>query len=762
MNLRVLVISTNQWPVGARISLSLAKVGFSVAAISPASSVIRAIRGDLVHYDFYSWSASRSILRAIRDWSPVLLICSDDRAVEELHRLYFHYRYSTDKANRALVELIVTSLGHPSSYEIARDKSKFLSFAQSDGLRCPKTTVLALDHFPDHELDAGPYPALLKVDRSFGGRGVRIAHDKNGARSAFWELQFPPNHSSLLKRLYARLIAALPSRWIPLPGRTVSLQQRVVGRPSNRALVCLKGKVLAGISVEAIETLSLFGPATVVRVIDNAEMSSTAEAIVKRLNLSGFVGFDFILDEAEQAWLIEMNPRVTPTSHLCAGDQDLSTALWNQLTGSASKSVASPVNHEAVALFPQELERSPHSPHLANVYHDVPSDQPEFVQACHRAALRSHAFERVLDRVRGIFAPADEPSQPPFIRTSLVNTAEKVNEGVASMIDLSIIIVSYNTRVMTLECLRSTRAETRDVPFEIIVVDNNSEDGSAAAIEAEFPDVRLVALKENIGFARANILAAKEARGQRILLLNPDTVVLDRAIDRLMAFANEMPTCRIWGGRTLNEDRSLNPSSCWHRMTLWSLACNAFGLSHLMPNSSYFNPEAYGGWDRNSVRNVDIVSGCFFLIDGELWNRLGGFDPAFFMYGEEADLCLRARRLGARPIVSPSATIVHYGGASTSSTLRQRVLLLKGKATLMNRHWGPVSRRVGRVLFLLFPLTRWGLYKLASRITGRDHLSAISAEWKAIWQRRLEWIDGYAVPGNYGWSLNLNRPELDR
>jgi hypothetical protein len=293
------------------------------------------------------------------------------------------------------------------------------------------------------------------------------------------------------------------------------------------------------------------------------------------------------------------------------------------------------------------------------------------------------------------------------------------------------------------------------------VIDNSSDDGSAAAIQADFPDVRLVALKENIGFARANILAIKEARGRKVLLLNPDTVVLDRAIDRLVAFAKEKPSCQIWGGRTLNGDRTLNPSSCWRRMTLWSLACSAFGLSHLIPNSSLFNPEAYGGWDRGSVRNVDIVSGCFFLIDRELWNRLGGFDPAFFMYGEEADLCFRARKLGARPVVSPVATIVHYGGASTTSTLKQRLLLLKGKATLMNRHWSPISRRFGRVLFMLFPLIRWGSYHLASRITRRDGLSSASDEWRAIFRRRHEWIDGYASLLKHRTPLNLNSPELD-
>jgi GT2 family glycosyltransferase len=742
-----MVIATNQWPMAARISLSLANVGFRVGVVSPPRSAIRKITGVDAHYDFHSWSASRSIVRAIKDWSPVLLICSDDRAVEELHQLYFYYRDSNNKSGQTLVDLIETSLGAPTSFEIARDKSKFLSFAHSVGVRCPKTTVLPLDHFPERELAAGSFPAILKMDRSFGGRGVRIAYDKHNARSAFWELQFPPSHSSTLKRLYARVIATLPSRWVPLPGRTVSLQQRIIGRPSNRALVCLEGTVLAGISVEAIETLSLFGPATVVRVIDNPEMTATAETLVKHLNLSGFVGFDFILDAAEQAWVIEMNPRVTPTSHLCAGEVDLSAALWKRLTGRVPELAASPNKHELVALFPQELKRSPHSPHLAKAYHDVPRDQPEFVQVCLRSALRSHSFERGLDRLRIALAPrlnkasGDElHSAPPPVST----TTSNIDNGATDMIDLSIIIISFNTRDMTLECLRSIRAETKDVSFEIIVVDNNSKDDSAAAIETEFPEIRLMALKENIGFARANIFAVKEARGRKVLLLNPDTVVLDRAIDRLVAFADEAPSCRIWGGRTLNKDRSLNPSSCWRRMTLWSLACHAFSLSHFFPHSALFNPEAYGGWDRSSVRNVDIVSGCFFLIDRDLWDELDGFDPAFFMYGEEADLCLRARQLGARPTVTPSATIVHYGGASTISTLEQRLLLLKGKATLMNQHWQPISRRLGRVLFLLSALIRWGSYRLASLLIGRPGLSSAAAEWRAVWQRREEWINGYA------------------
>jgi GT2 family glycosyltransferase len=311
------------------------------------------------------------------------------------------------------------------------------------------------------------------------------------------------------------------------------------------------------------------------------------------------------------------------------------------------------------------------------------------------------------------------------------------------MIDLSIIVVSYNTRVLTLECLRSVQKETRDINFELIVVDNDSPDGSAAAIKAEFPDINLIALKENVGFAPANILAAKVARGRRFLLLNPDTVILDRAIDHLVAFANENPSCGIWGGRTLFSDRSLNPCSCWRNMTLWSLTCFTFGLSYLAPNSPIFNSEAYGGWNRNSVRYVDIVTGCLFLIDQDLWDKLEGFDPSFFMYGEEADLCHRAQKLGARPIVTPRATIIHYGGASTVSTVKQQLLLLRAKTTLLNRHWRPASRQLGRALFLVGIIIRCSAYRLASLVVSRPDLKATAVKWRMMWQRRGEWIDGY-------------------
>lgn len=308
--------------------------------------------------------------------------------------------------------------------------------------------------------------------------------------------------------------------------------------------------------------------------------------------------------------------------------------------------------------------------------------------------------------------------------------------------EVSILIVSYNTRELTLAAITSVARETR-AAHEIIVVDNASSDGSADAIAGHPAKPRLIALDENIGFGRANNLAAHHARAELILLLNPDTVVLYRAIDRLLEFAHTEPHAGIWGGRTLFADGSLNPSSCWQRITLWNLFCRATGLTGLFPDSPTFNAEAIAGWRRDSVRDVDIVSGCFLMIQRRLWSALGGFDAQFFMYGEEADLCLRARRFGAAPKVTPSATIIHLGGASETTRTAKMVKLLAAKTSLIDRHMRPGERLIARTLLQLWPLSRW-LALRAAAVVARDgrHDTAARA-WHEIWSRRGEWRTGY-------------------
>ena len=286
-------------------------------------------------------------------------------------------------------------------------------------------------------------------------------------------------------------------------------------------------------------------------------------------------------------------------------------------------------------------------------------------------------------------------------------------------------------------------AQTHNVSYEVIAVDNASCDGSAEMIAAHPVNARLIRLHENIGFARANTLAARIARGRQLLLLNPDTVVLDGAIDKLVAFARANPKARIWGGRTLFANGTLNPSSCWGRMTPWNLICRATGLAAILPNTEMFNGEAIGGWKRDSVRRVDIVSGCFFLIEKELWDGLRGFDPLFFMYGEEADLCLRAHAFSARPLITPDATIIHYGGASEKARSDKMVRLLAAKMSLIGRHWHPLMVPAGKALLAAWPLSRAIAMTAAAVITRRKDRFETAAAWRAIWSRRREWIGGY-------------------
>ena len=156
------------------------------------------------------------------------------------------------------------------------------------------------------------------------------------------------------------------------------------------------------------------------------------------------------------------------------------------------------------------------------------------------------------------------------------------------------------------------------------------------------------------------------------------------------------PQAGIWGGRTLHGDRTLNPGSVFGRVTLWSLFCRASGLALIFKRSAFFNPEEMGAWDRGDERDVDVVQGSFFLIRRDLWEHLGGFDPVFVMYGEEQDLCRRARAAGARPRMTPEATIVHYHGASSRRADRE-IMTLKARVTLIRRHFPAWQRPLGAV-----------------------------------------------------------------
>jgi len=192
-------------------------------------------------------------------------------------------------------------------------------------------------------------------------------------------------------------------------------------------------------------------------------------------------------------------------------------------------------------------------------------------------------------------------------------------------------------------------------------------------------------------------------------------------------------------------DGSLNPKSCWRFMSLWSLFVQAVGLSALFRNLALFNPEGYGGWRRDSVREVDFVTGCFLLIRRELWDRLGGFDERFFMYAEEADLCWRARLIGARPLFTPDATIIHHGGGSETARASKIEKLFAGRATFIDKHWAGPKKTAALRLLELHCLTRAAGYAVLARVSRAEQHRKAASEWKRVWQARRKWRSGYDV-----------------
>lgn len=340
--------------------------------------------------------------------------------------------------------------------------------------------------------------------------------------------------------------------------------------------------------------------------------------------------------------------------------------------------------------------------------------------------------------------------------------------------DVSIVIVTFNAPEQVSACLDSLAGDGAPRRrHEVVVVDNASSaatreilDGWAAARTDALDHQRRVLLLEdrNTGFARACNLGASRSRGRVLLLLNSDAQPLPGALDALVEFLDASPGRGVVGGRTLTPDGRVDPASCFAAPSTWSWFADAVGLSTAFRRNRWLDPESMGAWPRDTVREVEIVAGCLLAAHRRTWEGLDGFDERFVMYGEDADLCRRAREQGYRPAVTPDAAVIHARGSSSGSRLTFCRLLLRGKATYAHRA-GPRWKAPLHVALLRLGV---GTRAAGSRLVrGRSARRAVAGAsetrrrsagepemWRQLWRERGLWSPGWPEPrwDDPGWD----------
>ena len=381
----ILVATTSRWFSTARLVLALANAGFAVEIICPSGHPVSRMNAANRIHSYRGLRPLTSFANAIATAKPDLLIPGDDLATQHLHSLY-NRECGKGSGEGPICPLIRRSLGPPESFKVVYGRTAVMELASAEGVRVPETRIIRnADDLRSWVALVG-FPFILKADRTSGGTGVKVVHTFEEAKLALTKLQAAPRLRRALRQAWSERDSTL--LWPSVLGqrRTVNAQAFISGREATSTVVCWQGAVLAGLHFEVLHTAYSAGPATVVRLIENSEMSSVAEKVVRRLSLSGFVGFDFITEgDSGSSYLIEMNPRVTQAAHLTLGTgRDLPAALCSAVSGKSLRLAPKITENDTIAFFPQEWIRNPESPYLFSGFHDVPWDEPEFVRACVR------------------------------------------------------------------------------------------------------------------------------------------------------------------------------------------------------------------------------------------------------------------------------------------------------------------------------------------------------------------------------------------
>jgi len=301
----------------------------------------------------------------------------------------------------------------------------------------------------------------------------------------------------------------------------------------------------------------------------------------------------------------------------------------------------------------------------------------------------------------------------------------------AQTVDLSIVIVSYNTREILRDCLRSVERGLGDLAAEIFVVDNASTDGSAEMVQREHPQVVLLRNETNRGFAAANNQALERARGRYALLLNSDTVVLGDALSACVRYMDDHPEVGVMACKALNPDGSTQ-MTCFMEPTLFNLLLKTTGLFRL-PWPRFLGREHFAHWRRDSERDVPVVTGCFMLVRREAMEQVGLMDDRFLHCGEETDWCRRFRKAGWRIRFAPVGEYIHIGNASGRANAPRRDLLLTaGLIRFHRKHHGALAAAAAFALLWCFNASRAALWTLWALLGRRPAAKERAAHFRAV------------------------------
>jgi hypothetical protein len=373
---KVLLAENSGWSVVALLAVRLASAGVHVSAVCPPRHLLHKTRAVREILPYSAFRPLESLSDAIEATRPDFIIPCDDRAIGHVHELHSG---TVRRGASDLTALIEKSLGSPDSYSVVSSRYELLRIAREEGLRVPDTEQINSESDLVSWQERHVFPWILKADTTGNGHGVRIAHSCGQAGNILAELTRFYRLGRAVKRMCVNRDSFWLRPWWQGVRPSVVVQSYIHGRPANCGVVCWKGKVLAGIAVEVVCETMPMAHSSVARVVNSPDMMLCAERIARRLNLSGFFGLDFMIEEGTNlTYLIEMNPRPTRLSSLRLGKgRDMIGALFAQLSGRPVQEVAV-TQKDTIAYFPEA--RTARSHLVESSYYDIPEGEPDLLQ----------------------------------------------------------------------------------------------------------------------------------------------------------------------------------------------------------------------------------------------------------------------------------------------------------------------------------------------------------------------------------------------